>query len=731
MRKGKHSKKGFKIIEIYSVLILIATLFMSVGYAVVSGVVLNVEGTAEVVVQDGIFISNVKYLSNVGANVTNSRINYYLGTMLDSEIVLGNTSQSSITYEVTIQNNTDKEQVFIDALYEESNYSNNNIELSLESIGELKGIEKYVTTIVPNGKISFPITFKYKEGANLNNNILQSKLNFRFKEKPILALSNEGENYKLDDIYPDYEPKEYEFTVRNYIQEETNIVPMNYYFEVDIDKPLVAKIYDKDGNEVTGNVGLKGQEQETQEYTLKIIWDNSNEEENIKYDSIEYANKEFHCNVVLKAKPDDEKYLDYTITKEFKVDITSSDYRKNFSISYVDISNNNYPSEIKEGEDLEITFINEIPLDVEVTGTDAYTYNNHKLVINDVRDNLVIRNPTGETIVFQQEGTVLFDGSNYIDTGIKLFSQENYTKDFKISFEVTNCTSTELVYSTLMSVMDETAVPYPGIVVRVGDEAHAGIYEVTANNLIVNNDSFYCDIATTNKFEFLRKDNILYVRVNEGVYTQINDYTDFTNYFDVPVTFGASLNAEGNPFRFFQGELSNIDIRYLTRDDGEYTVYEYKDEYVFDGTNYIDTGIQLFTEENINKNFEISFDIISYAEEQVGLATLLNSLSENLGGFPGILFRIGEKQYEVVANGNMNLIQYCDMETTTKFKFIKKNNILYYTINDGDMVELLNYEGFTNYFDTPITFGASIDAEGNPYRHFNGILSNIIVKISF
>ena len=34
------------------------------------------------------------------------------------------------------------------------------------------------------------------------------------------------------------------------------------------------------------------------------------------------------------------------------------------------------------------------------------------------------------------------------------------------------------------------------------------------------------------------------------------------------------------------------------------------DSLVFDGTNYVNTGIKLFSEENINKDFEINFEIV-------------------------------------------------------------------------------------------------------------------------
>lgn len=34
----------------------------------------------------------------------------------------------------------------------------------------------------------------------------------------------------------------------------------------------------------------------------------------------------------------------------------------------------------------------------------------------------------------------------------------------------------------------------------------------------------------------------------------------FSAYFNVPVTFGAGLDGSGNPFRYFKGTLSNMEI---------------------------------------------------------------------------------------------------------------------------------------------------------------------------
>ena len=326
MKKGKHKKQKLKIIEAYSVLILIAALMMCIGYAKISGRVLNIEGKVTAVAQDGVFITDVEYISSSEADTSNSKINYYIETVLDSQITLGNNINSYITYEITLYNSTNKEQLFIDTFVDNTipnSYTNENIEFYLE------GIEEGVTTILPKESLTFSITFKYKENANTANGILKSMLNFRFLEKPILVLSNENETYTLKDIYPDYTPAEYQFTVSNYGDNGINNVPMTYYFETQIDSPLSAKIYDENGTEVKDSISIEGDGSTKVDhtYTLKIIWGNSKTEENVYYNSFEHANKNLNCIVNLKVTPSGEnsqKYSGYTLDKQFNVDIKTA-----------------------------------------------------------------------------------------------------------------------------------------------------------------------------------------------------------------------------------------------------------------------------------------------------------------------------------------------------------------------------------------------------------------------
>lgn len=561
MKKAKHERKKFKIIEAYSVLIFIATLFMCIGYAELSGDPMSIAGIVEAYAQEGVFITSISKKSEIE---TGSKINYFIGTMFESKTVLGNTADSSEIYEVTLYNNSETEYVFIGTLTDiedEHLYDNENIGYMVN------GVEQYKTIISPGQSLTLTITFTYKDETKITNNILNSKINFRFKEMPKVLLSNEGQTYTLNDIQPDYPSQEYEFTVKNYTENGINVVPINYSFDIDIDKPLNAKIYDENNNEVTKDmlIAVNTQVEEEHTYTLKIIWDDSNEEDDVEYNDSKYENKQFSCQVTLTVQTNDEKYIDFSMEKQFTVNINSGDYEDSYMISYVDITNFNYPTEIAQGENLEITFVKEIPVEVQVTGAESYTYNKPTLIINNVTSDIEIINTTGELMAYEYNGDYVFTGSNYIDTETALFNEANVNRDFIISFEIKEDITPQTGYSTLMAAMNEAGKPtYPGFLFRVGETNKRDTeFEVTVNST-AGKKAYFSLRETTTKVEFARISGIIYLRINDGEYMKMQSFVNFTEYFDVPVTFGAAINSSGKPFRYYKGTLSNIELKFLS-----------------------------------------------------------------------------------------------------------------------------------------------------------------------
>jgi len=311
---------------LYGIFIAVMVLFVCIAYARVT-TELKIEGEGDASEQEGVYITDVAYLTDNGADTDNSTVNFFLGTMLDSKVTLGSSSSSTITYKVTVKNNTDREQVFIGIVKNETNegiYSNTNIQPNVATAGGVTGIIEYETTIAPGETLTFPVTFAYS-GTDTSNTELQSKINFRFREKPIIELSNNGETYTLENIYAGYTPAEYEFTVSNYNQNYTNVVPLTYTLVPTITEgsSLTAKIYDEAGNEVTGEISIAGDGTAVDHtYTLKILWDST-------LDSTEYEGQAYTCELKLTVIPDLavnadlDDYADYKIEQGFKVEITT------------------------------------------------------------------------------------------------------------------------------------------------------------------------------------------------------------------------------------------------------------------------------------------------------------------------------------------------------------------------------------------------------------------------
>lgn len=322
----KTTKKKSRMIEMYSVLILISTLFMGIGYAEISSTKMDISGVADATTQDGVFITDIiNQASDSNTNEADSSIDYFLASTVKSSVVLGNDSNSYISYKVSMYNNTELEQVFIETLTDKTNtdyYSNSNIEFTLE------GIEKYKTVIAPGSSLDFTITFKYVGGADVTKNTLESILNFRFQPLPKLELDNDTQVYELNDIYPDYTPQEYTFKVSNYDANGIiNSVPLTYTLvqTIDSDSPIITKIYDQSGNPVEGDITIAGDgtTKVDQTYTLKVIWDNSKVTD---YNDPKYAGKSYTCNVDLVAVTNNEKYLDYKIEKGFDINIKTATF---------------------------------------------------------------------------------------------------------------------------------------------------------------------------------------------------------------------------------------------------------------------------------------------------------------------------------------------------------------------------------------------------------------------
>ena len=157
-------------------LLSISTTIMGIGYAAINNVALELGGSTTVKKIDYIKITKVDYKSDVLANLEESKINNYYMTTINSRIVLGDDSDSSISYDITLKNDTDKSFKYVDAIHDDSAkfYDNGGIEY------EVTGIKKGDLILPENEKI-ITITFKYKN-ASIEDTVLNSYINIKFSK---------------------------------------------------------------------------------------------------------------------------------------------------------------------------------------------------------------------------------------------------------------------------------------------------------------------------------------------------------------------------------------------------------------------------------------------------------------------------------------------------------------------------------------------------------------------
>lgn len=181
------NKKHLSINKIFPVIIFLATVLMSIGYASINHVNFSIDGNVFAKDVENVYITSVKYVSDIEADLENSKILSAYQTNLNSNIVLSNNNKDSlITYEISVFNASDYDYQFIDVEYlaGDGTYSNENITFSTS-------LNKY-EIIKSKDTLSFTITFSYLNGKVSDDNQLESLLNFNFELVKYILVSFDG-----------------------------------------------------------------------------------------------------------------------------------------------------------------------------------------------------------------------------------------------------------------------------------------------------------------------------------------------------------------------------------------------------------------------------------------------------------------------------------------------------------------------------------------------------------
>ncbi len=378
---------------------------------------------------------------------------------------------------------------------------------------------------------------------------------------------------------------------------------------------------------------------------------------------------------------------------------------------------------------------------------------------------------TGRYIVdeFAYDGPCIFNGEgqdiegacangehvDYLNTHIELFNSTNAGRDFEIGFTIDDIDDSRYrsgqVDTIINSIYDNT--PYPGIAFRISNSKW--MLQVGNGS---NNIKKYFDKGSIQTFKIKKTNGKVYYSINGGGFVYINDLTIFPNTFSQPLTFGGAMNPDNTlrPERFLIADLSDIYVRVYDSEDNTFDEYDQMVEdfvggnlttafsqeaaYTFDGTasTVIDTGIGLFTAENMQKDYIISFtiDSLDLTNQPNFQATLLNAKNEAGNNYPGLMLRKDVNHLLLSIRDGDELVSTATIPASaTRIHIIKKGMEFFYQFDFtsimplGDDNDLSGYLP-ADYFSVPTTFGGNIDDQGNYNRFINATISDLTIKMS-
>ena len=538
--------RHIKRIKIIVLLIILSCCFLSIGYASIANINLSLTGTAQLDKQTGIVISSVVLDNYSGVDLDLSEINTYYKTMLDSKTVLGNDPTSYITYHVTVTNLSNKEKRFTGVIFDDEFYDNEDITY------ELIGLDVGDTVAAGESK-TFTVKFKYLDQENPpTNTVLNSVIKFNFKDKydygfettcefngvgnDIVGDCANGEhidfintgyqlfnrdnyltdfeiNFEIGDVDPSRFRNGKVDTVLSCIDENEPFPGMVFRIEN-------GKWYFQAGNGIDTATKISFNKDDVQSFRIVrengIVSYSINGGELVQAADFNTISRTFGIPLTIgttfntDGTPWTARYFQGTLSNFY---LSVPDYQQPGQITYDDI------------DEMIEEFIGQ-PLQV----------------------------------VFDSPEAHIFDGNNenIINTGFSLLDEDNYQKDFVVTLMLDEIDFNDQVnQATLVNIKNEALNNvWPGVALRIQSKKLELTYRDGASaNKTVNIDN------GAERINIIKRDMKLYYQVDYGEIVMLGDFSNFNKVFDVPVTFGSNIDANGNYARKFKGTLSDMSIK--------------------------------------------------------------------------------------------------------------------------------------------------------------------------
>lgn len=168
--------------------------------------------------------------------------------------------------------------------------------------------------------------------------------------------------------------------------------------------------------------------------------------------------------------------------------------------------------------------------------------------------------------------SLVCDGATYVDTGVMLYNYDpvtgtgNWDKDYEIGFTIEeydyNSQTTE--QAVFMNTKYENqAAGWPGLVVRKAVQK----IEITQTTDSGKVQRYISDLTFPMDVKIIRKNKTVYYQVNGGTLYTVQNMSNFTKYFDIPVYFCAGDDGNGGVQRYLVGTISNYYVKMGTYED--------------------------------------------------------------------------------------------------------------------------------------------------------------------
>lgn len=423
----------------------------------------------------------------------------------------------------------------------------------------------------------------------------------------------------------------------------------------------------------------------------------------------------------------------------------------------------------KDNDDIE-TNVSKFIVEYCVTGTDKWNNANSKLSkyeedgetrykfkveeadFYDVRISTVDKKVTSDSLTVRitpytyAQKEIDFSENYMIDTGIKLFSEENRNKDFIIKFTIDEFGDNVANDTLVNSRREDGTSLYPGFAFRCSgtDKYQFGL---NVNSSKKSTFTYSKDDLLHKETTISKIDNVVYIQAAGGAREMVIDLktTDTTQFYselaDTVLTLGAAFR-NGTEQGYFNGKVSNVQISLFDHVDTikrEREVYVATENIVFDKTEskvLIFDGehglpeIRLFTAENINKDFEIKIKVESfgaYTKQDTIISTKLETDGSSTV-VPGFVFRRQSVGNFEIKGSNNAYSATANNKMLGKTVTIRRTDGVYTAQIDNETPKNFKTKATQDNI-TPLVIGGMIYTSGNIDRMVNCTVSELSIKI--